>query len=572
MKTAVFVNTLVLLAIYKLVMFGFDRPLDFVANYVVEGLVTAVLWLVCIWLDSSPSRIWRAVSNGLFYTGIGVMFVANFLHTYFFGTAAERQVSLLEVNLGHLGFFFQTVLPLTGLLTLLAMLIAVGLTARALAPRLEGLSLTWPRRAVALQACVVGAWVLAGGPRVPSPTVDIVNDLQEVLLHERVTFDARTPLAGPLSVLDKSAPTPSSLATPFKRVVVVVFETTNERTLREETAQLPERSFLRKAGAHAHAYDRYYTSNQDSRTGMLGMLSSRFIPYDAYSEVGREHYMHLSQRSSLVKLFGSFGYATAFAVSQTVLELVVTEMPWDKKLNLSEAEANAAHAKFLCFRPYKFEHSCEDKVLLPKVVDFLSQHDRAFVYQEMIWGHAIEYNDASGKSNASYYSEYLDALTAALAERGLLDDTLIAVTADHGLRHKAMQVEPTIGQVPLFFYATRLGPMQNHGLYSHLDFKDLLLHELVPGSPDVPDNPFVFVVGPTGTSFRSVVTREGGFLLFKERGEARYLLRHEEPKASAPGSLPTPSAYLKLYDSYRDSFESSAVLSSKPPVLKKAEP
>ncbi len=556
MKTALLLSTLVVFAIYKLLLFGFERPVAWLTNLAVESLVVALAWLFSAWAAGRASRVLRGVGDGLFYVCLAISYLSNFAHTYFFGAAVERQFSLLDMNFGQIGFFFRKVLPVDGVFTLVGLALVTVVGARTIARRLRPARLTWPARAVGFNACLVAALAAFSDSRIPSPTVDMLSDLRDVLLHPRVELDARKASPSSLAFLDKSGTRPTALSTPFKKVVVIVFETVNERTLREEIAQLSAGTFLRKAAVRAHVYDRYYTTNQDSRTGMLGMLSSRFIPHDAYTEAGRDHYMHLANRSSLADLFHSFGYQTAFAVSQTELELVVSELEWQDILSLSDQEADAAHGRFLCFNPYEFEHSCEDRALLPKVVQFLSHHDRAFVYQEMIWGHTVEYNQASGKSNAAYYSEYLDALAAALSERGLLDETLIAITADHGLRNKTLQLEPWIAHVPMWFYAIRFGATRHRGLYSHLDFKDLLLHELVPGSPEVPDNPFVFVVGPTGTSFRSVVTRDGGFLVFKERDDARYVW-HESGPIATPGQA-SPSAYLKLFETYRSAFERGA--------------
>jgi len=553
LKTALLGSTLLVLALYKLAMFGLEAPFDWLANVAIEGLLVAFAWLVSMGVERSRSRALRLLADGAYYVCLGVSYLVNFAHTFFFGAAAQRQFALFDLKLDQVGFFFRDVLPVEGVFTLIALTMVIIVLARVLVDRVRTLSLPWAARALVLHACIVLTILALREERTPSPTVDLVTELRGILLHSRVDVTADTPRAFDLENLDKSAARPGTLITPFKKIVVIVFETTNEHTLREEIAALPARSFLRRAASNAHVYDRYYTSNQDSRTGMLGMLSSRFIPYDAYTEAGRDHYMHLAMRSSLPDLFHGFGYETAFAVSQTELELVVSELKWQQILSLSDQEADAAHGKFLCFNPYQFEHSCEDKALLPKVTKFLAQHDRAFVYQEMIWGHTVEYNEASGKSNAAYYSEYLDALVAALASAGVLDDTLIAISADHGLRNKALQLEPNIGQVPLWFYAPRFQATHNQGLYSHLDFKDLLLHELIAGSAEIADNPFVFIVGPTGTSFRSVVTREGGFIVFKERDDARYLWRQSGPKTG-----PTPSSYLKLFDDYRHAFERDA--------------
>ena len=49
----------------------------------------------------------------------------------------------------------------------------------------------------------------------------------------------------------------------------------------------------------AHRYTGFYSNNQDSRTGMLDLLMSRVIPYEAYAG-GVDHYAFVSHLPSLV--------------------------------------------------------------------------------------------------------------------------------------------------------------------------------------------------------------------------------------------------------------------------------
>jgi hypothetical protein len=187
---------------------------------------------------------------------------------------------------------------------------------------------------------------------------------------------------------------------------------------------------------------------------------------------------------------------------------------------------------------------------LPEVVEFLRSNDKAFVYQELIWGHAHEYNEASGKSNASYYASYVDWLARALTDLGLLDETLIVLTSDHGFRDKSKQAEPWVYHIPLWFYATRFTPRADDRLFSHVDFKDLLFAEL-SGAVPAGESPLVMIVGPSGTGMLAAFEPDGSFTLLRRRGSLNLLLARQpaQSRARQPGEL------LQVFTQYQRRFD-----------------
>jgi hypothetical protein len=530
-------------------------PLGVVPILLGWALETAVLF--SWWAAFEPVRghsltVLRRTLSVLFYFGFHVLVIVSIAHTFFFESAAERRISLLEVDLRTLGFFFSKVLPVRGLLLMLGLLLAVHVLAFPIA------RISRAPRPLRLLLTVLGVWLVLGvtlslRPRVPSPLADAAADVWEQLTMPQVHVDRSKPARLAPRALDKSA-RPGALTPAYDKVLVFVMETMTSEVLAQQQKVLPPSTFVHAARAHAHELSRYFATNQDSRTGMLSMLGSRFIPFEAYTEEGRDHYMKLGGRSSLVDLFRAQGFKTAFAVSQQEIELVVGDFPWDEKLHFEEGEVSKLEKDYLCFVPYEFEHSCEDRALLPRVLDFIDKNERAFVYQEFIWGHASEYNKASGKTNTEYYSAYLDAVVAHLQKTGALERTLIVLTSDHGFRDKGLQSDLDVYQIPLLFYAPRLEPQVDARLLSHLDFKDLLLHELSGEQPAPPEDPFVMIIGPTGTSFLTVLTQPGQLLLMKAREGERYLV-HAEGFADAQASRHAAGEFLRLYEDYLGYFE-----------------
>ena len=563
----------VLLA-YKSLTIAPLAPLPILLGWALEATALATLWAASEWAQRSPLRAVRVAAVALFFLLFYLIVVPSQAHTFFYESAAERRFSLLEIDLRTLGYFFENVLPRRGLWLLGGLLVLIHVLPLPLRPVLRELPPLRVALALLLGAALLAA-ALAPSPRVPSPLADMTADLWEQLTTPEVIVDRTRPARYDPQHLDKSqsAIGASSLARatarfdaggsareqlhdelpdqapPFDKVLVFVMETMTSEVMEREQRALPPTSFVQHARDHAHVYTRYFATNQDSRTGMLAMLGSRFIPYEAYTEEGRDHYMFLGKKSSLVDPFAKLGFRTAFAVSQEELELVVTDLPWDEIIHLEPGDVKKLAGKALCFVPYEFEHSCEDRALLPRVLAFLDQNERAFLYQEFIWGHASEYNDASGKTNTEYYSAYLDTVVEHLARTGALERTLIVLTSDHGFRDKGLQSQRSVYQLPLLLFSPRFSPREDARLFSHLDFKSLVMHELWPDRPSPSESPFVMMMGPTGTSFVAALTQPGQFMLLKARDGARYLV-HAEGPLTPRAATREAAEFLRLYEDY----------------------
>ncbi|MDB4986057.1 MAG: hypothetical protein JWN04_1235 [Myxococcaceae bacterium] len=539
----------------QLWVLGADRFHDFNVGFAFNACALLSVWLLCeLVLRVVGQPRWLSLS---FYPVILGLLTLIFAHTWFFDVAIERRLTVLDMTLSGTRYFFEVALPARGRETLLVALLLVFVLA-TLDARVRA-RLPWQPSLRARQLMVVALllvctpWTLRAGP-VRSPLYDSAYELWQLATRPRIRADARPPSgSGWLGALDKRAVTRGIEPPRYKKVIVLVMETMTAVNFARESRSLPGDTFVRAERARSHRFERYFPNNQDSRTGMLDMLFSRLVPYEAYTDEGLSHYQQLARVPSLVERMHELSYATAFAVSQTTLEEVVQDLPWDRTLRLSERDVQAARAGHkLCFTPDEYEQSCEDLALLPQLIDFVAGHERAFVYQEFIWGHAAVYNEASGKSNAAYYSAYVDALRSGLKERGLLDDTLIALTSDHGFRDKGRQQELDVYRVPLWFHATDLTEQSDTHLLSHTDFGSLLFAHLAPRAAVVPepvDNELVMIVGPTGQGHLFAIGREGGHMLMRHKAGRDVLLAHE-------GKLPlTPSALLALFQQYRAAFD-----------------
>jgi hypothetical protein len=514
----------------QVVLIGPGRLPAYVAAIAFHLWLLAAVWFVL----ESVRRLWPPLRWLVFPLALLVSGMV-YGHAYFFDVAVERRLTLFDMTLSGIGYFFTSALPTAALAGLLLVWTLV-ITAPWLAARRR--FDPGPRTLWGVAGALVLSFSLVVLPqRIPSPLFDTSLELWEVATLPKVESDVRPPSALVAS-LDKLAQTHAAEPLHFSKIIVLVMETMTAATLEAESAPLAQPTFFRAEHAHMHTFSRYYANNQDSRTGMLAMLFARLIPYEAYSDVGYGGYRGLAATPSLVDRMRSLSFRSAFAVSQRELEDVVGDLAWDERLHLDDATLAAAPASGkLCFTPDEWERSCEDLVLLPQVVEFVARHPRAFVYQEFIWGHAAEYNDASGKSNARYYSEYVDALRDALRSRGLLDDTLIVVTSDHGYRDKGRQTDPEVYRVPLLLHAERFSAQRDTRLLSHVELGMLLFEELTPSAPRAPSQDLVLAVGPTGQGHLFAVNAAGGTLLVREKFGQPLLVAQQGVWQLSPGAV-----------------------------------
>jgi hypothetical protein len=531
---------------FQIALIGPARAADFAAGLGFNIWTLTAGWLLFELLRRAPHtlRFLSLLSVPTLLAASGLVLA----HAFFFDVAIERRLTAFDMTAAGVRYFFTTVLPASGLAALLGLWTLSALSALLF----SRLPLRVPSRAALLGtalALLATAPLVTRAQRVASPLYDTALELWEVAVRPRVKPSGAVEPRY-LAALDKMERTRGVEPVNFSKVIVLVMETMTATNFARESRALPAGTFLRREAQHLHGFDRYFPNNQDSRTGMLDMLFARLVPYEAYSDHGYEHYRHLAHQPSLVDRMRELSYRSAFAVSQTALEDVVGELSWDQTLRLTNSQiARARAAGSLCFTPDEYEQSCEDLVLLPAVVDFVASHERAFVYQEFIWGHAAEYNEASGKSNAAYYSQYVDALLRALSERGLAEQTLLAITSDHGFRDKGRQHELEVYRVPLLFHAAQFAARRDARLLSHVDFGMLLLEELTPRAARVESNPLLMIIGPTGQGNLFAVNEQGGSMLLRNKlGATMMIARHGEWQLA-------PESVLAIFEQYRGNFD-----------------
>jgi hypothetical protein len=332
----------------------------------------------------------------------------------------------------------------------------------------------------------------------------------------------------------------------YKKIVVFVMESLIYDEFYKDIPKVKtEKNFFELTKQNSNYYFNYYTPNQDSVPSMITMLSSKFIPNEAYLYTSDYSlcWHKMMDNYNLVDYFNDKNYHTAFYVSNITAPCEMTRYNWDVVVDIN-GKYDYYKKNYFCFNPYPYETGCEDQVLLDSLIKELNK-DKVFIMQEFIFGHSYLYVKESKKSKTEYYNDYFYDFYKIVKEQGLDKDLLIIIVSDHGLRDRIEYSYADRYNIPLIFIANDLHYLENNNFLSHLNFKDILFSYFygIEYSPD----PFTYLVGPTGSNTIGYKDSNTGFILEQDGvGEFDVLssdLNGQEIKAKLPCFLKYKGAF-----------------------------
>jgi len=206
----------------------------------------------------------------------------------------------------------------------------------------------------------------------------------------------------------------------YKKIFVFVMEEIPNYMFYKDITKVPEeKNFFEKTKENSIVYKNYYTNNQDSRTAMLTMLSSTFIPYESYSysDWYTLYAEKVIKKRNLVDYFNDNNYNTTFLVSDVGAPFEITKYDFKNIITLKE-EDYGSDKDIICMHLIEFEKACEDRAMFDQLKDFANNDEKQFVYQELIYGHTLKYIALKGQSRTEYYNYYFDDFYNYLKEIG----------------------------------------------------------------------------------------------------------------------------------------------------------
>ncbi|MDD2717319.1 MAG: alkaline phosphatase family protein [Candidatus Wallbacteria bacterium] len=272
-------------------------------------------------------------------------------------------------------------------------------------------------------------------------------------------------------------------------VLILVMETVESSRFEKEILQNSQ-SFLGKHQDYFRYFSRYFTTNLDSFTSLLSMLTGISVPYPAYSDP--ERYAGIQKADNLAAAFRRSGKKTMFVCTAQNQPFIPVRGEWDQII--TRREINPSSSMISIDSP-PIEAALEDRSALPAIIDYMKNNRNTFILQECVFGHSQAWQDKTGITQLKYYDRYVEELLDSLQKQGLLEKTLLILIADHGSRRNP--ADPENYRIPLIFWGGMVKPGRDDRFLSQLCFARLIRELESPDSEEQTDEP-ILTVGHSG--------------------------------------------------------------------------
>ncbi len=310
-----------------------------------------------------------------------------------------------------------------------------------------------------------------------------------------------------------------------KYIIFILESVDNEEFYSVESKLNFEESFYKQIKSNSRFYENYYTTNQDSKTSVMSILSSTFIPYEAYRHDWFEVYgKEIYQQDNLVNFFKRNNYSTYYLHSSTQVPEFIPDYDFETEILIDEERYQnyKSSKENLCLEVVWNQKGCEDNVLFEELIEVISKNESQFIVQEFVFGHGTEYYKQKDMDGYEYYNQYLLRFYDELERRGIEDKVRIAVVSDHGSRHWNNIRTKKGYNVPLIIYDEDFHEEKNNDLYNHQDFSELFL-----GLKKKPREE-IFVVGPTSKNILFYLNKSEEYAFFNFNLEPHIFLKSSD--------------------------------------------
>lgn len=316
---------------------------------------------------------------------------------------------------------------------------------------------------------------------------------------------------------------PAGTAGRYDHIILLVMESMTRQNFRMNYLE-PADGFLTTLQEKSAWFANHHTTNLDSYTSLLAMLTGRQVPYRAYENP--EYFEALNHAPSLVQDFAARGFHTGFFCTAQNQPFVPCRGQWT---TITEGKDLSGEYRRLKLNPV--EDAWEDRAVLPAILQTLRDHPQTFLMHEMVMGHTPRWEELTGIGTVHYYNLFFRELFSGVEDAGLTNRTLFVILGDHGDRLDASLSENY--QVPLLFIGNGLNDhKEDAAIRSHLDLPGLLF-AFQYGSPRPPARNGQLVIGHTGRWTYGFLQPDGSSI-FLDALRGTVLNRHgdAQPKAA----------------------------------------
>jgi hypothetical protein len=292
----------------------------------------------------------------------------------------------------------------------------------------------------------------------------------------------------------------------YDHISILVFEGVTAARFEQEFLTRAK-GYYAKVRARSAYFSGYHATNLDSYTSLIAMLTAVQVPYRAYADPAS--YESVNNGPNAVAALRRSGCHTLFLCTAENQPFVPVRSDWSRVMGERDL---GAQPRWVTVGESKVEAAVEDLAAIPAILDFVRNHPRTMVMQEMVFGHSPRWIAKTGKEQLEYYDQYLLELLAGLEQAGLADRSLLVVVSDHGDRADSANVENY--RVPLLVSGRNVPPSRTSAHLSHCDLPAILGHFLA-GQPLPQARESLLTVGSTERWIYGEITSGGSYMFIE---------------------------------------------------------
>lgn len=346
--------------------------------------------------------------------------------------------------------------------------------------------------------------------RSPNP---LINSLQQQTIkpfsgNHRVVNSLRQAPPRDSSIQTLAPLTPIRNDSKIDHIFLVVLEGVRSRDF-EKNFLSKKTGFYQRVKNQAAWFSNYYSTNLDSYTSLIAMLTSEQVPYRSYADTSI--YDHVNTASNLTRTLRSHGHYSLFISTYAYQPFVPTRNDWHRIMDRTDL---ASLDGWLSLGSSRMEQATEDMAALDTIVKTAADTPRSFILHELVYGHTTEWQARTGKSQLEYYDLYLNALLDGLERKGIASRSLLVIVSDHGDRARSYDAENY--RVPLLVVGNCIKPATDKGFRTHLNLPAIIASYMnrTPIPAPIKDT---FVIGSTERWIYGTITAEQQHLFIDDQ-------------------------------------------------------